>query len=165
MNNTDKKTAWYRQPLVWMLIAIPMSAVLGGISMIYLAVTTDDGLVKDDYYRYGKQINLVLERDIEAKRLGLEAKLIFNAETNTVLVTFAKTKNKLPDSISLVMQHATRTGYDKDTSLVRTAKGDYYGAITNLIPGKWYTQLSTPTWRLSTELKSPGQTTVSFLPK
>jgi len=165
MDNTDKKIAWYKQPLVWMLIAIPSSAILGGISMIYLAVTTDDGLVKDDYYRYGKQINLVLERDIEAKRLGLEAKLVLNPETSTVLVTFSKTKNELPNSISLVMQHATRTGHDKDTTLVRTAKGDYYGAITDLIPGKWYTQLSTPTWRLSTELKSPSQTTANFLPK
>jgi hypothetical protein len=54
---------WHRQPWVWLLIALPMSAVIGGMVTLYIAVTTSDGLVVDDYYRRGKAINLDLARD------------------------------------------------------------------------------------------------------
>jgi len=163
MQNSSKP--WHKHPLVWMLIAIPLSAVLGGISMIYLAVTTNDGLVKDDYYKYGKQINLVLERDIEAKRLGLTAKLELNPDTGAVLVTLNANANELPASLSFSMLHATRSGHDKDIKLVRTPGQGYHGLISSLIPGKWYLELGTKEWRLSTELQHPGQTNIAFTPK
>ena len=165
MQISPKSVPWYRQPLVWMLIAIPLSAVLGGISMIYLAVTTDDGLVKDDYYKYGKQINLVLERDIKAKQLGLNGQLMLNPETGTILVTLNSNANELPATVSLAMLHATRSGNDKDIELVSTPGKGYHGLVTNLVPGKWYLHLGTPEWRLSAELQHPGQTSVEFTPR
>ena len=162
MNNPEQKVAWYKQPLVLMIIAIPLSAVLGGISMIYLAITTDDGLVKDDYYKYGKQINLVLGRDIEAKRIGLTGHFDLEPKTGTVLVKLATTKSLLPASISLELQHATRAGHDQSIELVLTPDNNYHGLIKELIPGRWYVQLTTPLWRLTGELKQPGQTTIKF---
>ena len=39
---------WYRQPWVWFLIALPMTAVVGGLVTMYIAATTSDGLVVDD---------------------------------------------------------------------------------------------------------------------
>lgn len=162
MTNQTNKVSWYRQPLVWMLIAIPLSAVLGGISMIYLAVTTDDGLVKDDYYQYGKQINLVLERDLEAKRIGITGQFDFVPETGVVLVQLTTNTGKLPSTISLELLHATRSGQDQKADLTLTPEKGYHGLITKLVPGRWYVQLTTPTWRLTGELQYPGQTKVKF---
>ena len=54
---------WKREPMVWMLIAIPLAAVIMGVVMITLASQTFSGLVVDDYYKKGKQINRVLARD------------------------------------------------------------------------------------------------------
>ena len=71
--------------MVWMIIMIPFSAVVMGGVMLTLAVSSDDGLVTDDYYRKGLQINRTLERDALAAshpqygmyrlldRLGVEA--------------------------------------------------------------------------------------------
>jgi len=162
MDKLQHNTPWYKQPLVWMLIVIPLSAVFGGISMIYLAVKTNDGLVKDDYYKYGKQINLVLERDLEAKRIGLTGQFDYAPETGAVLVKLATTKSQLPASIMLELQHATRAGHDQNLELVLTPGNDYHGLIKGLIPGRWHIQLTTPRWRLTGELMHPGQTTIKF---
>ncbi len=165
MNNSTASAAWYRQPLVWMLILIPLSAVLGGISMIYLAITTDDGLVNDDYYRYGKQINLVLERDINAKQLGLKASFEFSVENGTVSVKLDGNRIKLPDTISLSLLHATRANHDQHIKLTLTPDKNYHGLINKLIPGKWYVQLHTEQWRLSSELLYPDQNKLTFTPR
>ena len=39
---------WYRYPMVWMIVGIPFAAVIMGVIMIWLAITTDDGLVADE---------------------------------------------------------------------------------------------------------------------
>ena len=52
---------WYKEPWPWVLIAIPFSAVIMGVVLITLALESEDGLVVDDYYWKGKQINQVLE--------------------------------------------------------------------------------------------------------
>ena len=46
--------SWKREPLVWMLIAIPFSAVVMGVVMITLAIQSSSGLVVDDYYKKGQ---------------------------------------------------------------------------------------------------------------
>ena len=62
-----------------MVLAIPASAVIAGAVMLVLANATWDGLVADDYYQQGMQINRSLARDAEAARLGLEAAVSFPA--------------------------------------------------------------------------------------
>ena len=77
--NVSGASPWYREPLVWMVLAIPAAAVIAGAVMLVLANATWDGLVTDDYYQRGMQINRSLTRDAEAARLGLEATLAFPA--------------------------------------------------------------------------------------
>ena len=54
--------AWYREPLVWLLISFPLTAVIAGFFTLYLAIISSDGLVVDDYYHRGKEINKSLAR-------------------------------------------------------------------------------------------------------
>jgi hypothetical protein len=86
MNANTDQHPWYRYPWVWLMIAFPLAAVIGGIVTIYLAVTTSDGLVVDDYYRHGKTINRVLARDRAAAEHGLEARIALDAANNRVTV-------------------------------------------------------------------------------
>ena len=65
---------WYQEPLVWMLIAIPGSAVVMGAVMLTLATSTYDGLVADDYYKRGLQINRSIAREKHAASHGIAAK-------------------------------------------------------------------------------------------
>ena len=64
---------WYKQFWPWFLITFPAIAVIAGIITIILAVKSDDGLVKDDYYKAGLAINQTLERTQKAKELNMRA--------------------------------------------------------------------------------------------
>ena len=71
--------AWYREPLVWLLISFPLTAVIAGFFTLYLAIISKDGLVVDDYYQRGKEINMSLARDRAAARHGLHASVTLDA--------------------------------------------------------------------------------------
>ena len=66
---------WYRQIWPWLLMLMPATALFGGLATFYLAATTNNALVVDDYYREGKAINQQLARDTKATQLGLTATL------------------------------------------------------------------------------------------
>ena len=155
--------AWYRTPYVWMLIFIPLSAVIMGFFLLYFAIESDDGLVKDDYYKHGKEINRVLGRDRLAAKLGLSGQMQFSIETGTVTLQLqASDPQTLPAAIQLAMLHATRAGYDQEISLNRTPTGAYFGVLPALQPGRWHAQLSADDWRLTGSLRMPTESRVSF---
>ena len=157
------KRPWYRTPYVWMLIGIPFSAVIMGGFLLYFAITTDDGLVKDDYYKQGKEINLVIKRDRAATELGLYGKLRLEQTEGTVQLTLKSHKQAaLPDRLELAMLHATRAGFDREMTLQRTPNGDYFAILPALQPGRWHAQISTPEWRLTGSLKLPGDDSVVY---
>jgi len=113
MQSTDKNKPWHSYPLVWMMIAIPFSAVIMGVVMIWLAVDTDDGLVADDYYKQGLEINRVLSRDKKAAELGLSAIIEFDNSARIIRMQFDKgSLETFPNSLPLRLQHATRENSD-----------------------------------------------------
>lgn len=147
------KTPWYRQPLVWLLIAIPGSSVIVGFTLYYLAVVSFDGMVVDDYYKEGMEINRVLRRDHKAAALGLSADLHLDAATHLVRLQLAyKHGFKPPLQLNLQFLHATRAGFDQQVALIHKGHGLYVGALPALRPGSWYLEVGDPQWRLSGEL-------------
>ncbi|XZG68735.1 FixH family protein [Chitinibacteraceae bacterium HSL-7] len=118
---------WYKHFWPWFLIAIPAVSVVGGIAMMYLAVTTNDGLVTADYYKEGRAINEVLDRDHKAAALGLTAQILLGDDSRSVRVLLNK---PITGQIVLKLQHPTREGFDQhlplhaESPLVYTAKLD-----------------------------------------
>ena len=47
-SNMNELNPWYKQFWPWFLMALPATAVIGGIITIVIAMTNPDGLVKDD---------------------------------------------------------------------------------------------------------------------
>lgn len=160
MRSHDKihPRAWYRQPLVWMLIAIPGSSVLVGITMLVLAAASYDGLVLDDYYKRGMQINRDLERDRAAARLDLRAGLVFDAGERNVRVRVASgdAGASLPEQLTLRLAHPTRSGLDRIVRLQAYPGGHYAGRLDGLAAGFWHLQLETESWRIVGRMSMPG---------
>lgn len=153
---TNRKNAWYRQPLVWMLIAIPASAVIFGIAMLVLSIRSYDGLVIDDYYKKGKTINRVLIRDEEAARRGIGGTLNIDLTEKRFSLTMVKrSSGSLPDLLTLKLLHATRSGVDQKVVMLRTPIGTYQGFMPTLIEGRWYLHLETQQWRILGEWVYP----------
>lgn len=146
---------WYREPLVWMIIAIPFSAVVMGVLTLVLAIRSDDGLVADDYYRQGLEINRVLERDKAALRMGLGASVRIDAAAISLRLREPRAAQG-PDALVLRLAHPTRAGFDHAVKLRRVGRFSYAAAGVSLPPGRWYVQLEAPGWRLVGRLPVPG---------
>ena len=149
---------WYREPLVWMVLAIPAAAVLAGAVMLVLANATWDGLVADDYYRRGMEINRSLARDAEATRLGLEAVVSFPApgRVEARLSGADGAAAAAPgDRLTLRFAHAARAGADVRVLLTRDAGGIWRGVRPAIAPGKWYVEIGNEQWRLAGPVRMP----------
>ena len=141
MTETLKKP-WYQQPLVWMLIGIPLSAVVMGIATIYLAIVSNDGLVVDDYYQKGKEINLDLARDTAASQYQLNGILDIDSQNQTLRFSLNKGNlPSLPTELRAGLYHATRQGFDKNLVLSLTPEGSYYTALPDMPPGRWHVEI------------------------
>ncbi|MDH6594381.1 hypothetical protein M2165_004270 [Variovorax sp. TBS-050B] len=57
---TAPADAWWRHPLLWMVIAGPALVVVASFVTLWYALATPDPLVSADYYRRGIEINRTL---------------------------------------------------------------------------------------------------------
>lgn len=144
--------SWYKEPYMWLVVSFPLIAVIGGIFTIYLAIESDDGLVVDDYYKRGLEVNKVLDRDHAASDYQLKANLEIS-RSNPVfsIVLEGNTKFKLPDEIKVSFLHPTRKGLDHHLVLKKDNTNSYRGSTPPLVQGKWYIQIETNEWRLFRE--------------
>ena len=154
MNATSRN--WYQEPLVWMLVAIPLSSVLVGFVMLWLAIVNEDGLVVDDYYKRGLEINRTLERDAAATKHALTSELRFVTATDQILVTIeAAVGFEYPATIMLGVYHSVKTGFDIEVVLARISDKAYSGPSPELIPGRWYLDLHADQWRITGHMTWP----------
>ncbi len=148
---------WYREPIMWLVVLIPGSSVLMGAVLIGLAVSTDDGLVVDDYYQRGLEINRSLERDRTAARLELEARVWFEPDAGSTRLLLGGSETLVaPAALRLELVHATRAGRDQMVTLRGQGRGEYAGDYVRLEAGRWLVQLEAPEWRLTGSLAVPG---------
>lgn len=152
---------WYKQFWPWFLIAIPSVSIVLGVVIVYLATTTENSMVSDDYYKEGKAINFSLKKKHKAKQLNLIAGL--QIENGNVLVNFKQALPPDPTAIKLDFFHATLEDKDFYIMLTRDANGDYRGALptesqdVQTLAGKWRITL-TPfdeSWKIRRQISFP----------
>ena len=153
-NESTPSLPWYKYKFVWFALSIPFSAVIMGVAMIYLAVTTDDGLVADDYYKQGMAINKSLDRERKAAELGISATVEYDREVGQFLVRLQRgTLEVLPASLLFTIEHATRAGNDKQLELFHGQGEQYVGYIKQPInDGIWHVELNTEDWRVGARI-------------
>jgi len=145
----DEKRHWYREPYVWLLIAFPLIAVIGGIITMALAIFSNDGLVVDDYYKEGLEINRVLKRDQLASDLGIRPRLQFSPEYERLrLFLSGNPEFTAPDNLLISFMHSTRAGLDQRFSVSRDKNNMYGVELPPMSRGNWYIQIETDEWRL-----------------
>ena len=151
-NPANRQPPWYRQPWPWLLMAGPALVVVASLFTAWLAVTSDDGVVADDYYKRGLSINRQLERADRAAALQLEATVDVTdtGEIRVALDSPSPDPEARPTAIRLSLTHPTRAGQDRRAELVRGPDGRYAGRIEPMTPGRWLVIVETDAWRLPT---------------
>lgn len=157
---------WYHEPYVWFVLAIPLSSVLVGAVMLWFALQGEDGLVVDDYYKRGLEINRTLSRDVKARKYGLSSAITFNtAAGNMHAMLDADPHFNYPESIQLGLYHATRSGFDQEVNLNRISDKGYSGMLPDLVAGRWYLAIWSGQWRLTGNMVWPTESaSLTFLP-
>lgn len=159
-NTTTSPPPWYKQFWPWFLISFPAIAVVAGIATIIIAVKSDDGLVKDDYYKAGLAINQTLELKQKAQALNLNA--VVNWDTLTQIITLKLTGEMLeqPPRLTMQLAHTTRANHDQTVTLFLSPdKKSYTGKINPVKTGRWIIILEPEqrTWRINGRVILPKQ--------
>ena len=166
MNTTTMKTGgnptpWYKERWTWLLMLMPATAIVAGFITLWLAVTTFDGLVADDYYKQGLAINQTLARANAAQELGLVGQVKFSAEDVRVVLS-AKTSSDLPGRLLVTLAHPTRGGLDQKLVL-ELRDGAYLGSLqAALTSAHWKVLIEDESriWRLSGVAFLPTETEI-----
>jgi len=150
---------WYRDPYRWLVITPPLAAVLAGGLTLWLAIRSYDGLVVDDYYKRGLEINQVLARDEHAAALALAADIEWKQDApapGTLVVRWDGGPQRLaPATLRLKLIYATRAGFDREVLAARLDEHRYEATVPALRAGEWHVHIEDSDWRLTESFSVP----------
>lgn len=146
---------WYKERWPWFLMSGPAIVIVAGFVTLWLAISSNDGLVTDDYYKQGLSVNQSMQRDHQAGSLGLRAD-VMRADENVRLLLTSDSEVALPQMLTLKLAHPTRAGHDQTLELAADGPGMYTGKLTAGIAGRWLISIEDPAgkWRLQGEWKA-----------
>ena len=139
---------WYREPWPWILMSGPAAVIVAGAFTTWIAVSTSDGLVADDYYKRGLAVNAVIRREQAAAQRGIEARIERAAGMMRVRLS-----GDAPAALFASLVHRTQAGRDLRLRLERVGEGVYEAALPPLPAGRWRVILDDPRgeWRIVKE--------------
>ena len=142
---------WFRQFWPWFLIALPATAVVAGITTLFIAMHDPDGLVADDYYKAGLAINRVLQKEHAAHRLGIEGDGRLDLTTGDLFLDL-KGQFDIARGATLRLVHATRAHHDQSLEMKPVGAGRLAAQLRErLPPGSWTLSLEPAdgAWRVT----------------
>ena len=147
-NSTVMVMPWYRQHWPWLLMAGPAIVVVAGFVTAWIAWSTDDGVIAEDYYKRGLLINKSLERGALGVQLGMGAIVRVGADGAVRVDVTGPAGAAPPAALTLRLIHATRAGQDRIAVLARDPDGSYRGSVDPPPAGRWRVSVETESWRL-----------------
>ncbi|WP_299262414.1 FixH family protein [uncultured Psychrosphaera sp.] len=153
-----KSESWYRNPWVWLIIALPMSAVIGGIATIIITNKHQPDMVVDDYYKKGKAINQELTLYDNALKLGITLEVKVNEHRIEVKSPMEFT------ALKVKMIHSTLAEQDFDLVLTPNAVSTLSSSIETIMPGKWkiIVMPMDNSWKVRKTVALPNTTWMAF---
>ena len=136
---------WYRCRWPWLLLSGPAAVLIAGAITTWIAFTSADGLVAEDYYKQGMAINKVLAREERARALGIAAHVSFTSSGISI-----RLENAAPEALFVHLAHATRAGHDERLRLAPVRPGVYEAELPPLPAGRWHIVIEDPraSWRV-----------------
>jgi len=127
MNTTEPRRA---NPVLWLVIGLPLLAVAASFVSLALAVTRGDKELPASYHWEGTGLASDEARSAEATRLGITALLQLAGAT--------------PAALRLDLAHPTNPSADRHVPLVRSSDGSnrYEAPCAALAPAHWWIQVS-----------------------
>lgn len=165
---------WYKQFWPWMLIALPLTSVVAGLTTLYIAVSNRDALVIEKWHKDGKAIYSERSSLQMAADFALHGSLLIddltgeifldlkNQDTDTL--TNSLKEFQYPKALLLKIIHPTLAVRDQYLSLTNTSSQQYRGQLDQSIVGSRFLYLSDEdeSWQIKFKMSFPNQQPISF---
>lgn len=131
-------------PVLVLVVTLPLLAVLGSFVSLALAVTRGDSELPKDYHWEGGALDHDQQRQALAARLGLGAGISFDQAAQRCTVVLhgaAPAPAPAPATLRLTLTHPTLASLDRHALLQRN--GDHYAAPCSAPPdAHWWLELA-----------------------
>jgi hypothetical protein len=133
-------------PVLWLVIALPLLAVVGSLTSLALAVTRGDPELPKDYHWEGAALDRDQQRLATAAQQGIGATISYQAKTQRCMVTL---HGAAPSQLRLDLVHPTDPRADRRLTLAQTG-ASYEADCTGLPVAHWWLEVSDDTagWML-----------------
>ncbi|GHF90897.1 FixH family protein [Thalassotalea marina] len=158
------KTPWYKEPWAWLVFFLPLSAVIAGITTLFIALSDPDDLVVGDYYKKGKAINLEITKIKQAQKLGISFGLKFVDGELVIKPTGIEKKFPL---LNVNFYHPTLEEKDFYLALTQDGSGNFRHTIEQNVDGKWRMTI-TPfenNWKIQNVITLPQTEFIDIKPR
>jgi len=148
MTVSNRTASAWREPMVWLMVGLPLAAVIASVSLVVTAVRTDNNdSVRDDVQHTAQIQTVELGPDARAQALALSAVLRVGDSGIDVLPVGGNFDRNAP--LQLVLAHPTDAARDRHLQLRPTELG-WHGAAALDIGHDWLLELSPAdhAWRL-----------------
>ncbi len=164
MQPDTTRKPWFREPWLWLVVAPPLAAVVGGLATLVLAISRPDADVRDDFVKDGIAVYRDGAGDELAARLGLDASLEYDASSGLVGIELHGAAAQ-PSELLLKILHPTEPGEDRELTVLRDEAGAFTAAMRPLTTSRWTLELSAPVqgWRLRGRME-PGASRARLAP-
>lgn len=157
---------FYKNPTLWIIILLPSLTVIMGIVFFTFSVLFNDSAVVDDYYKKGKEINRVLERDIWASDNQISATIRLDNDKKLAFVDIGSDQKFTQDQhISIKFIHRTLKAEDRELVLIQEKDNQYYAVLPLLHPGRWLIEMGNEQWRLKGQATLPEEVDIQLVAK
>lgn len=161
MTKTSPPRQWRRNPVAWLMIAIPAATVVAGFWTLWLAASESGVDTNPDFVRRTAQVQVTsLEPDATAARLGLSARISLDGDG--ILVAVSPSSGPVAPRLQLV--HPIETSLDRALTLGPDPRG-WRSAESLAGQEAWHLRLvaADGSWRLVGRYR-PGDTRILLEP-
>jgi hypothetical protein len=150
---------WYTHRWPWLLMLGPAVVLVAGVITGYLAVTRQDAVVVDDYYKKGKAINQDLRRDHVAASREMAFTARHDAQAGTLSGTLTSFGKPLVTPFRIRLAHSTLPQKDMVLEAVPGPDGRFSAALPKLEQARWRVVVEGPQgdWRLAGSWQWPDE--------
>ena len=149
---------WYRQFWPWFIIALPASAVVAGLTTLWISMQTTDSLVVQSEDGVRKASDRALAAERLAAELGLAAYIEIDPETRVVSAVIRSGELPVvPPTLDFELSHPAFADRDQHITLNKALADDdgnpvWVGHFLSIPSGRFYAVLkSGDDWRVTAE--------------
>lgn len=163
MSIANDSKPWYRERWPWLLMTGPAVVIVAGLYTAYLAMSTSDGLVANDYYKQGLAVSKTIASSEYAQKHGIAVALRMTSDGFALKLTALDKEVVPPKALMVTLSHPTRAGMDQTGTFQRVGD-DYVGKMRLPTSGHWIVLIEDEAklWRLMGHVVLPasGETVI-----